>query len=894
MNRFFITLALTLAPFAAFAEDVSKSADSSPVAVPADKAVPAKNTAEKKQTKIVLAAESCEASKPLPLFRAAFVDEGNLDGKKYSDDEILNEEIIDKEFSAGTSSATAVGEWIVPVKDVPAAQRNYFRVYRFRVASDIFAKAKIRVKSPQKAQIFIEDKFIANKLTAEDSFEKSGELLADLTLETRSYDIYVKTLAGENAKIPEGIRVEVETEKGIEKTGLRFLKNGEKRSLNLADFNEGRRIADSALSPNGKYLMAKYSSMQPDGSRLWDFEVRDLKTGKIVYAAAGTPAAWMPNGARLYWSAVSGERKSYYEYNLETQTRRVLAENLPNANCEYVWLPDESGFIVKRKEVYANPTDQWGRVENIADRRPGYRDRTYLYLYKFDGNVMTRITAGHHNCQLQSVSLDGKRILVATQDVDYSRPHYQKGNLYEINLETAETVKIIDGESYEFFCDYSPDGKKILILAGANFKNNLGSALPEGMLPNSFDQQLYVMDAATREIEAVSKSFDPSITSAQWGGDGRIYLLAEAGDRKHAFVYDLAQKKFEPIKVLNGEFDNIYKISLVERPRDFVPVIVAHGSNIDDTGKGIVLDLAGGNATVFYRQERPFSSFIEMGTTHDWNFVSKVSGSEGDTISGYYYLPPKFDANKKYPMIVYYYGGTSPTVRSFNAHYPFFLWASHGYVVYVVNPSGATGFGQEFAARHVNAWGKVTADEIIQGTKQFCDEHPFVDRKKIGCIGASYGGFMTMYLQTRSDIFAAAVSHAGISNISSYWGGGYWGVDYNAIAAAGSQPWSHRGVFVEQSPLFWADKINTPILFCHGQKDTNVPPLESHQMFAALRLLGKTTELITFKDEDHGIMDYKRRLQWGKSHMAWFDRFLKNDEDWWFELWPSDKKLLNN
>ena len=98
-----------------------------------------------------------------------------------------------------------------------------------------------------------------------------------------------------------------------------------------------------------------------------------------------------------------------------------------------------------------------------------------------------------------------------------------------------------------------------------------------------------------------------------------------------------------------------------------------------------------------------------------------------------------------------------------------------GYVVYVLQPSGATGFGQAFSALHVNDWGKITAGEIIEGTKKFLDAHPFVDKKHVGCIGASYGGFMTELLLTKTDIFAAAVAHAGINLIPHYWGEGYWG-----------------------------------------------------------------------------------------------------------------------
>ena len=173
---------------------------------------------------------------------------------------------------------------------------------------------------------------------------------------------------------------------------------------------------------------------------------------------------------------------------------------------------------------------------------------------------------------------------------------------------------------------------------------------------------------------------------------------------------------------------------------------------------------------------------IVLGKCEAWNFVN----SRGDTIYGRFYLPPHFDATKKYPMIVNYYGGCSPTSRDFESRYPHHAYAALGYVVYVIEPSGATGFGQEFSARHVNTFGDPIADDIIEGTKRFCEEHPFVNAKKIGCIGASYGGFMTQYLQTKTDIFAAAVSHAGISDHNSYWGEASGGSSYSQVIGANS------------------------------------------------------------------------------------------------------------
>ena len=253
---------------------------------------------------------------------------------------------------------------------------------------------------------------------------------------------------------------------------------------------------------------------------------------------------------------------------------------------------------------------------------------------------------------------------------------------------------------------------------------------------------------------------------------------------------------------------------------------------------------------------------ITLGEVHDWNFRAAA----GDTIYGRYYLPPHFDPNKKYPLIVNYYGGTSPTERSLENRYPSHVYAALGYIVYIIQPSGATGFGQEFSARHVNAWGQRTGDEIIEGTKKFCAEHNFVDAKKIGCIGASYGGFMTQYLQTKTDIFAAAISHAGISDITSYWGEGYWGVlPYECFGKRKQLSLERTGYVHVAKPAVQCRQNQHPDPFLHGTVDTNVPVGESIQMFTALKLLGKPTAFVQVVGQNHQILDYKKRAEWNKT-----------------------------
>ena len=323
--------------------------------------------------------------------------------------------------------------------------------------------------------------------------------------------------------------------------------------------------------------------------------------------------------------------------------------------------------------------------------------------------------------------------------------------------------------------------------------------------------------------------------------------------------------------------ENVEQFSLAEK----APVMAYYGQGASNTDRLYALDTRNGKSTLMRDLHAERFKDVEIATCEAWDFVN----TKGDTICGRFYLPPHFDKTKKYPLIVNYYGGCSPTTRSFESRYPHNLYAAMGYVVYVVQPSGATGFGQEFASRHVNTAGEGPAQDIIEGTKRFCDEHDFIDTKKIGCIGASYGGFMSQYLQTKTDIFAAAISHAGISDHTSYWGEGFWGYSYSEVSMANSYPWTRRDLYVDRSPLFNVEKIHTPILFLHGTDDNNVPVGESIQMYNALRLLNRPTAFVVVEGQDHHILDYEKRIKWQNTIFAWFAKWLKDDDSWWKSMY---------
>jgi dipeptidyl aminopeptidase/acylaminoacyl peptidase len=425
---------------------------------------------------------------------------------------------------------------------------------------------------------------------------------------------------------------------------------------------------------------------------------------------------------------------------------------------------------------------------------------------------------------------------------------------------------------------YSPDGKKILLTGSAAAFDKIGQKTGKEPIANDYDIQMFILDRASGKVDAITKDFDPCVDNyVRWNkADGKIYFTAQDGFYLPVYTYDPKTSKFEKLPI---SVDVVRSFSIGTDNSDSYAYC---GQGYTYAGKGYIYNQKSRKATLIGDPSAERFAEMELGNAEPWKFTS----SDGTVIDGNIIYPPKFDANKKYPAIVYYYGGTLPTQRTITHAYSAQLFASRDYVVYVINPSGTTGYGQEFAARHVNAWGDYTANDIIEGVTKFLDEHPFVDRNKVGCIGASYGGFMTQYLQTLTPIFAAAVSHAGISNVTSYWGEGYWGYSYSAVAAADSYPWNNPDLYTKHGSLFNADKINTPLLLLHGTADTNVPIGESIQLFNALKVLNKTVEFVSVDGENHYILDYPKRTLWHNTIMAWFAKWLQDSPQWWDDLYP--------
>jgi len=749
----------------------------------------------------------------------------------------------------------------------------------FYLQNNEWAKIEIDFQSSQMLEVYVD----GEKQKGKYSFQKEGEeesLKIKANLEANNHVVLIKSLYSkeESSKWALSCSVKVKNEKNKVEliSGLMPYEY-----MNINHLMNGVDISSAHISYAGDYYFINYKMTNQEGESQNITDVKRLSDGKtkqIFYGNSAYSFEWAPFDNVLTYTTQLGEKSWIWQYNLETGKRFPIATDLVDING-YTWSPNGEFLILSKSEKPKTNNSGLKKIEGMPDHWPWYRNRSNLIILDVLSGIQTPLTFGYLSNNVQDISPNGRYIMFSQTVYDLSQRPYSKQILmqYDKQKRKIDTVWNKFGDSR---VQYSPDGKQLLVLAGPAFFGEVGINLTKAKIPNDYDKQAYLYQLNTKEVTAISKTFHPSISNAMWSPTNSDNIYFNVSDRTYIYeyVYSISKKKFHKIEL---DMDVVNSVDFAEGK----PVMVYFGSSISTPKKAYKANIETGDKQLLSYPEENFFKNVKFGENEDWNFIN----NEGITIEGRLYFPPNFDATKKYPMIVYYYGGTSPTERNFRGRYPKNLFAANGYIVYVLQPSGATGYGQDFSAEHVNNWGQTVADEIIHGSRLLCQTHSFIDSTKVGCMGASYGGFMTMYLTTQTNFFSAAIAHAGISSISSYWGEGYWGYLYSEVASANSFPWNNKKLYVEQSPLFHADQVNTPLLLLHGNSDTNVPPGESRQFYTALKLLNKDVELIEIDKQNHHIVDYKKRILWQKTILAWFDKNLKGESDWWFHLYPNRK-----
>ncbi len=416
----------------------------------------------------------------------------------------------------------------------------------------------------------------------------------------------------------------------------------------------------------------------------------------------------------------------------------------------------------------------------------------------------------------------------------------------------------ISNKGYEASPDYTPDGKYILYRSQmtAGFESDRWRIM-------RFNRQ-------TGETVELTQGFDQMVDEMILSPDGKTVYFT-AGERGLAPIF---QVPLEPnfrlriathVKpVMRGGFYSNLNITPDGRNLIFINNSMTSPNDIFRAAvdSGSLINLSKANAELNLQKPEEL----------EWK------GAMNTNVHGFLVKPKNFDAGRKYPLIVLIHGGPQGAWNN-NWGYRWNpqVFANAGYIVFMPNPRGSTGYGQKFVNEISADWGGKAYIDIMNGVAEVLKKNPSIDRNRIGAAGASYGGYMVDWILGHNTDprfkFKALVSHAGVYNLESMAGATeeLWFVKYEFKG----MPWENPVNYQKWSPHKFAGNFKTPTLVTAGELDYRVPVDQSLQLYTALQLNNTDSRLVVFPDEGHWILKPQNSEFWYGQVLDWFGKYLK-------------------
>ncbi len=643
------------------------------------------------------------------------------------------------------------------------------------------------------------------------------------------------------------------------------------------------RLSGETVSPDEKTVLFGVTYFNKEENKSY----RDLYTvsvlGGDVKQITNTEAKewgerWTKEGKISFLSAESGSVQAW-EMNADGTNRKQLT-NIEGGINDFKFSPDETK-IVYSKEVKLednvhdkHPDLKKAEARLIQDQFYRHWDHwvetyTHLFVADFSRDALTKggkdIMEGEKweapvrpwgGMEQVSWTVDSKKIAYSSRKkygIDYALS--TNTDIYFYELESGKTQNITKGMmGYDQNLSFSPNGEYMAW---------------ESMERDGYEAdkvRLFLMNLKTGVKKDMTKDLDQNVGHLAWTKDSKsIYFISDWHATDEIYRMDVSNGKIHKITEGIHNYQSVYPVG---------KKLIAKRVSMSKPAELYQLDAKSGEAKEISFVNKHILDQLSMGKVEKrW-----VKTTDSKQMLVWIIKPPHFDENKKYPAILYCQGGPQGTVSQFWSYrWNFQMMAANNYVIVAPNRRGLPGFGQEWNEQISGDYGGQNMKDYLSAIDHVKAEK-YVDENRLGCVGASYGGFSAFWLAGHHNKrFKAFIAHCGMFNLESQYleTEEMWFANWDL----GGPFWDKKNKIAQRSyansPHKFVDKWDTPIMIIHGQKDYRIDASQGMEAFNAARLRKVPTQYLYFPEENHWVLGIQNGILWQREFFAWLDKWLK-------------------
>jgi dipeptidyl aminopeptidase/acylaminoacyl peptidase len=654
---------------------------------------------------------------------------------------------------------------------------------------------------------------------------------------------------------------------------------GDKR-MTIEDALAIKQIGAPQFSPDGKRVAYTISEWDKKENRrvshIWLVSVDGGPTTKLTTGEKGeTSPQWSPDGSQIAFLADRDKGTQVWVIPVDGGEADKLTSEENNVQS-FRWSPDAKFIAYITRDTPKDKNDREKRRKDRFDTIVVDSDFSFSHLWTInvDSREKKRLTEGNFSVSDPKWSPNGASIAFVMSKsgsqessfIDISED--RNTDIYMIPAGGGSPRQLTTNPGPDSNPEWSPDGKLIAYTSNPEQKSwaektDAMVISPDGGSPRNLTKDF---------IESAGAGL-------AWAPDGNaLYFSGGVGMYTHIFSVPLGGGKIAQITRENrnyGAFDIAGNTQIKSPAPPSNPNESAYTPSwkiaytVSDTW-------AAEDIWVAPLRQMDQAKKITWANPHIRDFalaesrMIKWKGPDNLDIEGLVIKPIGYQEGKRYPLIVQIHGGPyGRFTDTFNSRAQ--VWAANGYAVLMPNPRGSTGYGNQFTVANVGDWGGKDFKDIMAGVDSVV-ARGIADPDKLVVMGGSYGGFMTFWTITQTDRFKAAIGHAGISDWYSFHGQS----DIPGLMEYGftGQPWTSPETYRKWSPMTFVDRVKTPLLITHGERDLRVPITQAEQYYRALKKRGVETVFLRYPREGHGIQEPNHQIDLFQRQLEWFDSHL--------------------